>query len=374
MNQLRSILTVSALCSGALAAVAGEPHMQPKGGTDDFGPYEPVANWFKPLRPGYLERGLSVFVDTPNRIFFTSDLEFEPRRGSGVIGAIAPGQASPDQHFVMVLDANGNVVDEWKQWQSLIEVPHAVKISPYDPDRNVWIVDRVGEQILKFSHDGKKLLMTLGEKGVKGTDHNHFGQPANISFTPDGSFYVADGYINTRIVKFDKNGKFLLEWGSAGSGPGQFKVLVHDVAVDPKGRVFVADRGNHRIQIFDPNGKYLDEWDNITQPSYIHITQDGYVWVVCGEGNRLAKYDMDGHLLTYWGMYGVGPGQFDDPHDLSVDAAGNLYVTIFSSQKVGIEKFVPKPDADRQRLVGLGFNRSLPAGQMAGLALPTDGH
>jgi hypothetical protein len=360
MKHSRWIFAVSVLCSGVLAAYAADSQMQQRGGTDDFGPYEPVPNWFKPLRPGYLERGLSVFVDTPNRIFFTSDLEFEPRRGSGVIGAIAPGQASPDHHFVMILDANGNVVDEWKQWESLIKVPHAVKISPYDPERNVWIVDRVGEQIFKFSHDGKRLLMTLGEKGVMGTDHNHFGQPANISFTPDGSFYVADGYVNTRIVKFDKNGKFLLQWGSPGNGPGQFKVLVHDVAVDSKGRVFVADRGNHRIQIFDPNGKYLDEWDNITQPSYIHITKDGYVWVVCGEGNRIAKYDMDGHLLTYWGMYGIRPGEFDDPHDLSVDADGNLYVTIFSSQKVGIEKFVPRPGADRRRLVGFGFNRSLP--------------
>ena len=234
MKHFRWIFVISALFTGIVAAYAGDSPMQQKGGTDDFGPYEPVPNWFKPLRPGYLERGLSVFVDTPNRIFFTSDLEFVPRRGSGVIGAIAPGQASPDHHFVMILDANGNVVDEWKQWESLIQVPHAIKISPYDPERNVWIVDRVGEQILKFSHDGKKLLMTLGEKGVMGTDHNHFGQPANISFTPDGSFYIADGYVNTRIVKFDKNGKFLLQWGSAGGGPGQFKVLVHDVAVDPE--------------------------------------------------------------------------------------------------------------------------------------------
>lgn len=365
MKHSRWIFAVFSLCSifllgSGLAATQAADARAPqkeKGGTDSFGPYEPTPDWFKPVRPGYLERGLSVFADTPNRIFFTSDLEFMPQRGPSGSGFVAADHASPDHHFVMVLDANGNVVEEWKQWNDLIEVPHSVRISPYDPERSVWVVDRVGEQVLKFSHDGKKLLMKLGEKGVTGTDQNHFGQPADLSFAPDGSFYVADGYVNTRVMKFDKNGKFLLQFGSPGSGPGQFKVQVHDVAIDPKGRLFVADRGNRRIQIFDANGKYLDEWDNINQPSYIHITKDGYVWVVSGPGNRLAKYDMNGRLLTYWGTYGTGPGEFDDPHDMTVDAAGNLYVAIFSGQKVGVEKFTPKPGADRSRMVGVGFNR-----------------
>lgn len=346
------------LLLGGLCAIASSGlYAQEKGGSDDFGPYQPVPNWFKPLREGYIERGLSVLVDGPNRIFFTSDLQLQPRRGSAGIGRVAPDQASTDHHFIMVLDNNGNLIEEWKQWEKMIKVPHSIRISPYDPERNVWVVDRIGQQIFKFSHDGKKLLMTLGEQGVMGTDQNHFGQPADISFAPDGSFYIADGYVNTRIVKFDKNGKYLLEWGGAGSGPGQFKVLVHDVAVDAKGRVFVADRGNHRIQIFDANGKYLDEWDNITQPSFIYITKDNFVWVVCGEGNRLTKYDMNGKLLTYWGMYGTAPGMFDDPHDFSVDADGNLYVTIFSSQKVGIEKYTLRPGADRSRAITAGFNR-----------------
>lgn len=344
------------LFGGVCAIAAFGASAQEKGGSDDFGPYKPVPNWFKPLRAGYVERGLSVFFDRPNRIFFTSDLQLEPRRGV-LPGQVQPGQATEDKHLIMVLDSEGNLIEEWKQWDKLIKIPHSVKISPYDPDRSVWVVDRVGQQIFKFSNDGKKLLMTLGEAGVAGTDEKHFGQPANISFAPDGSFYIADGYVNTRIMKFDKTGKFLLQWGSPGGGPGQFKVLVHDVAVDAQGRVFVADRGNHRIQIFDANGKYIEEWGDITQPAYIHITKDGTVWVVCGEGNRLAQYDMNGKLLTYWGMYGVLPGQFDRPHDLTVDQDGNLYVTIWSSQKVGIEKYVPRPGADRRRLITAGYNR-----------------
>lgn len=353
---------VAAVFAGAMTVTVAAVHMQEKGGTDDFGPYRPVTDWLKPLRSGYLERGASVFVESPNRIFYTTDLEFPvpPIRSFGA-PEVAMGPPSTDHHFIMILDANGNVVEEWKQWDSLFKMPHRVTISPYDPERNVWIIDRDNDQIFKFSHDGKQLLMTLGEKGVQGNDDKHFGRPADISFLPDGSFYVADGYANTRVVKFDKNGKFLFAWGSEGSGPGQFKVQVHDVAVDQKGRVLVADRGNDRIQIFDASGKYLDQWPNIKKPSFIWVTKSGSVWVVSGQGNRLAEYDLNGRLLTYWGMYGRGPGEFDDPHDLSVDAAGNLYVSIYSTQKAGLEKFAPRPDADPKRLVGPAFNRTLPA-------------
>jgi len=261
----------------------------------------------------------------------------------------------------MILDANGNVIEEWKQWEHLFKMPHEVQISPYDPDRSVWVVDRDNSQIFKFSNDGKKLLLTLGEKGVMQEDDTHFGRPANISFAPDGSFYVADGYANTRIIKFDKNGKRLLTWGTKGPGHGQFQVQVHDVAVDREGRVYVADRGNKRIQIFDPNGKYLDEWDDIYYPSYIYITKDDYVWVLSGQADRLLKYDMKGQLVTYWGTHGTTGNYFDDPHALSLDADGNLYVANYTTLDLGLLKLVPKANADRSRLVTPGLNRSLSA-------------
>ena len=110
---------------------------------------------------------------------------------------------------------------------------------------------------------------------------------------------MADGYHNTRVVKFDKGGKYLTEWGAKGNGPGQFN-LIHDVTIDAQHRIYVADRGNNRVQVFREDGTFLDQWPNIHNPSHFWITKDGYLWLVSGDGNRLAKFDLSGKLITYW--------------------------------------------------------------------------
>ena len=111
----------------------------------------------------------------------------------------------------MLYDADGKVTEDWKQWDDMIAIPHSIHINPYDRDRPVWVIDRDNHQIIKFSNDGKKILMKLGEKAVPGTDHGHFNRPAGIAYLPDGSFYVADGYVNSRVIKFDKDGNYRLE-------------------------------------------------------------------------------------------------------------------------------------------------------------------
>ncbi len=124
-----------------------------------------------------------------------------------------------DVNNIMVLNADGKVIENWSQWNSEVSIAHHIIIDPYDPAHAVWVVDRFNHRILKFSNDGKQLLLKVGEKGVPGNDENHFHDPASLAFLPDGSFYVADGYTNSRVVKFDKNGKYLMSWGSKGSGP-----------------------------------------------------------------------------------------------------------------------------------------------------------
>jgi DNA-binding beta-propeller fold protein YncE len=347
-----------------------------KGGSDEFGPYQPVANWLKPVREGYLQKGVSVFAETPDHIFVTTSLEFVPPRQGGGGGNAAAAQVPPPRNraLVSVYDRNGNVKEVWTQWEELMDMPHYITISPYDPTKAVWVVSRETDQIFKFSHDGKQLLMTVGQdrrtmpectdamprcgsgnprREIR-QDATHLGQPSALAFLPDGSFYVADGYANRRIVKFDKDGKFLLEFGGEGTGPGQFAAngQVHGIAIDAQRRIYVCDRGNNRVQIFDENGKYLDEWDNVIDASDIKIT-GGTAWVAARGANRLLQYDIEtGKRLTYWGTWGTGPGHFDRPHFMSVDSEGNLYVAFFSDLKVGIEKYVPRADADRARLVG----------------------
>ena len=183
-------------------AVARQHHEQ-KGGIDETGPYDVVEDWFKPLHEGRSQCVLGVFAETADRVYVVTEVEVATSAPAGNCTAerSKPGSHS---HFVLVVDRNGKTVEEWSQWAQLFGLPHAIKINPHDPEKHVWVVDRDAHQIHEFTHDGKELVMTLGEKGVSGNDASHFDLPADITFLPDGTFFVADGYGNTRIVKFDK--------------------------------------------------------------------------------------------------------------------------------------------------------------------------
>ena len=334
-----------------------------QGGMDETGPYQVVENWFKPGVDRWNQVITSVAVDTPNRIIVGSGDEHMAQPGSLILNAEGvplnqrrdsklpdkPDSERTHLHQILVLNSDGKVVEDWQQWNDLIVVPHNVAISPYDKERHIWVIDREGQQILKFTNDGKKLVLKLGEKGVAGTDQGHFNLPAGITFLPDGSFYIADGYKNTRVIKFDATGKFQLEWGTKGTEPGQFN-LVHSVAVDAKRRVFVADRSNNRIQIFDAQGKFLEQWQHIPQPAYLLISADSKsLWVASNGADRIAKYDMNGVLQTYWGVHGTLPGWITNFHNFAVDSSGALYVADAFNNRV--QKFVPRAGSDQHRLV-----------------------
>lgn len=326
---------------------------QEKGGLDLHGSYDVVGGWFKTVAEGYLLSPITVFAESPDRIFVGS-LGVTPKATAPptltVFDPKVPG-AKLDHHLIVV-NRNGEVIERWTQWYSLLGSPHKVTISPYDPDRHVWIVDRTAQQVLKFTNDGKRIVMAIGERGVAGTDDTHFGRPSDIAFLPDGTFFVSDGYDNRRIVKFDRNGKFLQAWGSEGSAPGQFG-LVHSVTVDAQRRVYAVDRRNNRIQVFDENGKFLDQWPGFINPARLLITQDQFAWVADTLANKFAKYDLKGKLLTTFGTGGRFPGGMAAPHDFSVDSEGNLYVT--NAWNFTVDKYVPKKTADRSRLVGPRF-------------------
>jgi len=160
--------------------------------------------------------------------------------------------------------------------------------------------------------------------------------------------FVVDGFTNSRIVKFDRNGAFVKSWGTKGDGPGQFS-SPHAIAIDRNGRIYVADRGNSRVQIFDTDGKYLDMWPNLRFPDAILVTPDERVWVSDGTTGKLLQYDAAGKLLSSWGVNGTFPGAHWEFHAFSVDADGSLYTA--DSYAGRAQKFRPKPGARPEQLI-----------------------
>jgi DNA-binding beta-propeller fold protein YncE len=261
------------------------------------------------------------------------------------------------EHCIVVVDANGNIIEDWTQWDKMLRRPHAVYISPYDPEKRIWVVDDYRHAIFIFTNDGKRLLQTIGEPNVHAADDKHFYRPTFIGWLPDGTFFVGDGYANTRVVKFDKNGKYLMAWGQKGTPPekrpGYFN-NVHGVAVDPQTRrVFVNDRQNHRVQVFDENGKFLNEWSFGPPPSdihLIHIGADRTLWAFDRGTSKMLKYDLNGNFLYSWGTWGDFPGGFWGVHGIATDQEGNFYAAEVDSGRV--QKFRPRPGANPEYLVG----------------------
>jgi hypothetical protein len=366
-----------------------------RGGQEEFGPYEPVENWPEPLpdgADGIKHAGWTwgsvggIFAETPDRIWIAMRGELPLPSGAAPwtpYGMLEPpvGNATGNDdgrnatcgeapkrgwqrryhHVIIVVDRNGKLVQEWPQHDKLFDAPcgrgpHKIKMSPYDPDKHVWVFDDQLHQIHKFTYDGK-LVMSLGTKGQRGRDSGKlFDRPTDIAWLPDGTFFISDGYGGKRVAKFDKDGKFLLDWGSEpkdpkNPGPNEWNT-VHSIAISKDRRVFVVDRGHRRIQVFDENGKFLDMWTTgVRSLPYAHIiTDDQHLWISDGGTNRVVKYDLNGKYLYGWGAPGNLPGQFRGPHQLTVDQEGNLYIAeVFNGR---VQKFRLKAGADPAKAVG----------------------
>jgi len=401
VGQWASAQQRSSASQSRFAAVPSE-----KGGQDIFGPYEVVADWPKDLTtiPGHegwtFGAGQSVFAESPNRVFVLQrgELPNIPRPAVSRLGpstvfpigrlpwrdatiASPPGNGGTGQlaetameawakagnkmgvdarweHCILVFDAQGTLIDAWTQWDKMLQRPHFVAISPYDAQKHVWILDDHKHAIFKMTNDGTQIVQTIGTYGEPGNDDKHFNRPTFIDWFPDGSFVVADGYNGTRVVKFDKDGKYVTSWGQRGENgkdtrPGYFN-NVHGVAVDPKTRrVFVNDRGNKRVQVFDDNGKFLDQWSMGPDPSDIHlfhIFSDGYLWAADRGTNRMLKYDLNGRFMYSWGTWGDFPGGMWGVHGFAVDQEGNVYVAEVDNG--GAQKYRPRKGANPAMMLG----------------------
>jgi DNA-binding beta-propeller fold protein YncE len=252
---------------------------------------------------------------------------------------------------VQVFERDGTPVMSWGE--DCFQRPHGIFIGPDDV---VYCTDDFGHAVHAFTTKGERLF-TLGtgeasDTGATSIDYRTiqrvagpFNYPCNLAIGPNGQLYVADGYGNARVHRFSKDGTLLGSWGEPGAGPGQFHV-VHGIAVDSEGMVYVADRENSRIQIFSEEGKYAGVWTDVARPCQIFIDKVGLCYVAelgfragrwpgtgthqAGQtGGRVSIFDRTGKLLARWGG-GENPcaaGDFFAPHDIWVDSHGDVYVS-----------------------------------------------
>jgi DNA-binding beta-propeller fold protein YncE len=241
---------------------------------------------------------------------------------------------------VQVYDADGKFIRSWGQ--DTIKQAHHIKI---DHDGNVWVADIGYHVVQKYTPTGK-LLLTIGTRGKPGRDRTHLNKPTDMAITPAGDVFVSDGYGNDRIVHFDRDGKYVKEWGELGHKPGQFSIP-HAIALDSHGRLYVADRNNVRVQVFNQDGKFLAVWRNLITPWGLWVTKNDEIWV-CGSSPMVwrkedkalgcppkdqvfMKFNPDGKLLQLWtvpkGADGLEkPGECNWVHAIAADSKGNLYV------------------------------------------------
>jgi DNA-binding beta-propeller fold protein YncE len=298
------------LAVASLVTLGATGILQPVGVRAEESHYQLIENWAH-FPPGVAKWGMAtgVDVDAHDNVYVLHRNESMP---------------------VMVFDREGKFLRAWGQ--GMFKTTHFLRV---DGSGNVWVTDRGDMVALKFNSEGK-LLLTLGKKGVTGdnTSEDTFNGMADLAVSKSGDIFIADGEgPNTRVVKFSESGTFLKWWGGKGTDAGQFNVP-HSIAIDPKGRLYVADRSNNRIQIFDQDGKFLRQWNNFGTPWGVFIKGD-LLYVVDGTANNclLIAGIEDGKVMEK--IEGLS-----NPTAVAVDSHDSIYVAEVNGANV--KKFVKK--------------------------------
>ena len=216
--------------------------------------------------------------------------------GKGTIYLLQRGEKADP---IIAIDREGRVLRSWGK--GLYRIPHSIRV---DPAGNIWTVDAQSSTVLEFTPEGNKLLQ-IDVGGQPENSRNPFCGTTDIAFAPNGHLFISDGYANARILEYTPDGQRIREWGSRGTGPGQFR-LPHGIAVDEKGVIYVADRENGRIERFDSSGRYLGEWANLGKAFSVRLS-GGAAWagiqprvVANGTSGWLIKLDpRTGKILGY---------------------------------------------------------------------------
>jgi len=302
--------------------------------------YEVVENWAKlPAGWGFKEVA-AVGVDAHDNVYAFN-------RGA---------------HPMMVFDRHGNFLRSWGE--GIFPRAHGITASP---DETLFCTDDGDHTVRKCTLDGK-VLFTLGMSGKPAPfmSGEPFNRCTHVAIVPrNGDFYVSDGYCNARVHKYTPDVKLLFSWGDSGTDPGEFNI-VHNIATDSAGWVYVADRENHRIQVFDANGKFETQWVNMARPCGLYIDQAsdiayvGELGVAIGSnaqangvGPRISLYDTKGNVLARLGNKpeGEAPGQFIAPHGICIDSRGDIYLGEVSWTHTGSRLTPPRELRSLQKLV-----------------------
>ena len=268
-------------------------------------------------------------------------------------------------HPMLVFDEHGKLIDHWGD--GLFSNPHGVSVGP---DGTLWCVDNVDHTVQQFTPEGKQLLTLRAEHPAQAMSGDPFCLPAHLAVDPrDGCLYVADGYGNARVHKYSPDGRLLFSWGESGTDPGCFNI-VHNIAIDAEGWVYIADRENHRVQVFDTNGRYQTQWVNLSKAACVCLDPSGAPLVYVGEyfagiasnktgtnlGPRVTVLNTQGEIQARLSdqSYGDEPGRFYSPHGIAVDSKGHIYVADVSWSEYGQFMDPPRQVRSLQKLVKQG--------------------
>jgi sugar lactone lactonase YvrE len=243
---------------------------------------------------------------------------------------------------VFEFDDNGKFIRTFGD--GLFTRSHGLRI---DRDGSLWTTDVGAHVVMKMNPQGQ-VLLTLGTKGEAGdwneaTGSRKLNQPNDVAIGSNGDIFVAQGHTpgprgDARVLKFDRNGRFVKSWGGKGKAPGQFDVA-HSIAIDAKGLLWVTDRENQRIQIFDADGTFVRELKYAGLPCAVDIGRQ-YIYMVNGFAGQILQLDLNGQVLAATGKAGTGPGEFGEAHFIAVSPKGELFVA--DSVNSALLKFVKK--------------------------------
>ncbi len=235
---------------------------------------------------------------------------------------------------LMEFDPRGRLLRTWGQGDYVR--PHGMRL---DPEGYLWTTDVNGHTVRKMNLDGE-VLLTIGKMGEAGEPEDGLlFEPTDLTVNAAGEVFVLVGHGRgtPQLLKFDRNGRFLMKWGGPGTGPGQFDTP-HSIVVDQEGLIYVADRQNRRIQIFDDEGGYIKEWHYKGLPCGLHFDEDGQLWMVSGFAGEILKLDENGKPLAATGEPGKALGEFGEAHYMTLAPGGVIYVA--DTIKPDLHKFI----------------------------------